>query len=57
MYGQEIPRQKDFMRKWECGQKKDRWNTSYDVSVKRYFAEVRRTLNQEEIWEIWKFSS
>jgi hypothetical protein len=31
MCGQEILQQKNFMRKWECGQKKDRWNTYYKM--------------------------
>ena len=30
-YGQEIFQQKNFMRKWECGQKKGRWNTYYKM--------------------------
>ena len=26
MYGQEILQQRNFMKKWECEQKKDKWN-------------------------------
>ena len=36
MYGQEILQQKNFMRKWECGQKKDRWNTYWILKYQNW---------------------
>ena len=31
MYGQEIFPQRNFMKKWECEQKKDKWSTYYKI--------------------------
>jgi len=31
MYGLEILLQKNFMKKWECKRKKDKWNTYYKI--------------------------
>lgn len=30
MYGRETLRQKDFMKKWDLKQKKDKWNIYYN---------------------------
>ena len=31
MYGQEILLLRNFMKKWECEQKKDKWSTYYKI--------------------------
>ena len=34
MYGQEIFQQKNSMKRWECKQKKNRWNIFYKLQKK-----------------------